>query len=268
MASFRHSGISYRRAYALSIALHVLCAALLVVTATPFVIGGTSSGVATAGETTRVARFTIERRSRASAVRAAQPRHVTRMTRVANVAARAVPRPAAARLREPQPATSRAAGASRTRSGALALTIVTPPPERSAAAIVPQAARTILRPAAVQAAPSPSAAPHFVAAAPSASEPPQTSIRGADVPSGGWGQTFVKPLVADDDALASVRADYHASVVATVDVDESGRATRVTLPASFAGDAKSEIEKRLLALRYVPAECNGLRCTGTLQVTI
>ncbi len=92
----------------------------------------------------------------------------------------------------------------------------------------------------------------------------------ADVPSGGWGQSFAKPIVADDDALASLRASVHTpdALAAEVTVDDTGRATHVTLPPSLASDVRAQIEQRLLALRYVPAECNGLRCAATLRIAL
>ena len=35
-----------------------------------------------------------------------------------------------------------------------------------------------------------------------------------------------------------------------------------------AEEAREEIVQRLSAVRYVPAECNGLRCAGTLVVSL
>ncbi|MBD5656323.1 MAG: hypothetical protein IAI50_14255 [Candidatus Eremiobacteraeota bacterium] len=88
------------------------------------------------------------------------------------------------------------------------------------------------------------------------------------MPPGGWGQSFEKPLIADDAALADLRSRYHARSAVTVDVDEAGHATRIVLPSGLTDDVRAEIEKRLRELRYVPAECNGLRCDGTLQILI
>ena len=91
---------------------------------------------------------------------------------------------------------------------------------------------------------------------------------GRDGPNGGWGQNFEKPLVADESALADLRSKYHASATISVVVDENGHAIKIYIPDSLSSDARSEIERRLIALRYVPAECNGLRCQATLQILI
>jgi hypothetical protein len=116
--------------------------------------------------------------------------------------------------------------------------------------------------------PSPSATPSPSASASSSPAPAAVAVVQADMPPGGWGQSFAKPLVADDEALASLRASVHARAIATIEVDNSGHAIRVTLPQTLAADLRAEIEKRLLALQYVPAECNGLRCSGTLELAI
>ena len=88
----------------------------------------------------------------------------------------------------------------------------------------------------------------------------------AEVPNGGWGQNFANPLLADESALDDLRAKYHGT--ASVQVDEAGHAVKVVLAGSLTPEARDEIEKRLLSLHYVPAECNGLRCTGTLQLAL
>jgi hypothetical protein len=114
------------------------------------------------------------------------------------------------------------------------------------------------------------------AAAPAAEEsqdqssaaPPATSGRDYGIPAGGWGQNFDKPLVADDSALSDLHARFHGSATVTVLVDDSGRATKVIVPDAIPGDARDQIERLLLTLRYVPAECNGLHCSGTLQINL
>ena len=96
----------------------------------------------------------------------------------------------------------------------------------------------------------------------------QKTDSGIDTSSGGWGQNFDRPILADDSALNDLRAKYRGFVV-TVHVDENGRATRVSgLPESLGADARSELLARLLALRFAPAECNGLRCAGTLTIQL
>jgi hypothetical protein len=88
------------------------------------------------------------------------------------------------------------------------------------------------------------------------------------MPAGGWGQNFDKPLVADESVLSALRARFHGSATVTVLVDDSGRATKVIVPDALPGDARDEIERLLLTLRYVPAECNGLHCSGALQIIL
>jgi hypothetical protein len=94
------------------------------------------------------------------------------------------------------------------------------------------------------------------------------SARGFDVPPGGWGQSFEHPLVADDSALGDLRNRYHAVSHVSIDVDETGKPIRVTLPAGISDDIRTELERALMDLRYVPAECNGLRCAGTLDLAL
>jgi hypothetical protein len=67
--------------------------------------------------------------------------------------------------------------------------------------------------------------------------------------------------------LADLRAKYHFAAPISVRVDENGKALKVLWPEAIPSDARAEIEKRLVAMRYVPAECNGLRCIGILQIT-
>jgi len=89
----------------------------------------------------------------------------------------------------------------------------------------------------------------------------------AEAPPGGWGQNFHDPVVLDENSLAPLRARYRG-VVAHVDVDEDGHATRVSIDGAVDADARAEIERRLLATRFVPAECNGLRCAATLDLRV
>jgi hypothetical protein len=87
-------------------------------------------------------------------------------------------------------------------------------------------------------------------------------------PPGGWGASFEEPLVADETALDELRARYRGARAIRIDVDEAGHATRVVAPASMPTDLRTALEHELLALHYVPAECNGLRCGGTLQLSL
>jgi hypothetical protein len=49
-------------------------------------------------------------------------------------------------------------------------------------------------------------------------------------------------------------------------VDERGHATAVTFLAALADtESTEELRQKLLALIYVPAECDGLACAGTFD---
>jgi hypothetical protein len=117
------------------------------------------------------------------------------------------------------------------------------------------------------------AAPEVASPAPAVAErqdvePPPSPLatQASDLSAGGWGQNFAKPLIADEAALDDLRAKYHGT--ANVMVDETGRATKVVVIGALPPDVRLEIETRLLSLHYVPAECNGLRCGGTLSVNL
>jgi len=86
------------------------------------------------------------------------------------------------------------------------------------------------------------------------------------MPPGGWGQSFGHPLIADDAQLAELKSRYHLTAAIAIEVD--GHAMRVALPASLAAHARTELERKLMEMRYVPAECNGLRCQGTLELVL
>jgi hypothetical protein len=126
-----------------------------------------------------------------------------------------------------------------------------------AATLEPQVQTAIAAPAAL---PSATPAPVVLTAA--------VQPAGREGPNGGWGQNFERPLLADETVLSDLRAKYHTSSPISIDVDENGKAVKVVLPDSLTSEARGEIERRLSALRYVPAECNGLRCRGTMQIVI
>jgi hypothetical protein len=109
------------------------------------------------------------------------------------------------------------------------------------------------------------------AAAAATTEPtaqPVKTVALTEAPIGGWGQNFQHPMVLDDDALAELRAHYHGTVV-HIDVSEDGHATRVSVQGSgLDADAVAEIERRLMAARYAPAECNGLPCAAPLDIKV
>ncbi len=270
MSPSRSNRHAFRRAFALSVGLH-FCAALFVVTGSLPMGSGTVQSGGRAFETTRVSYLTIERRVTA------------RREPAATVALRPAPaktappktvalKPAARR----SPAARRAAPASgqhvAEKRFALPLGLATEGPERRIAAASPPPSGPLRATAHATSSPAPSPSPSEAATASpepaKAGASEQLAARGVDVPPGGWGQSFERPLVADESALETLRTRYHASGSVRVEVDDAGRATRVSLPAGLPDDVRAELERRILELRYIPAECNGLRCTGTLQLMI
>jgi hypothetical protein len=76
------------------------------------------------------------------------------------------------------------------------------------------------------------------------------------------------PAFAAPADLAALRSQLPKHVRIRVDVDETGRATDVRFVAPQPTDETlaQAIRAALLALRYVPADCNGLHCEGTLEI--
>ena len=271
---------SLQRSLGISAGLHFMLIPLFATSAVVFVGSGPASNGAPASET--VSTFTIVRAGHAvhavHPVAHFAPRVATRPVALAAVATRSTPEARMTRGR--RPATGRPVRANdvaRVMTGVpsaatvrrLALAIPTPGAERETA--VERTAPTAV-PAVATAAPALERTP-----APPATSMPATpgptpvtvaAARGIDVPAGGWGQSFGRPLVADDAALADLRSRYHSRAAITIDVDETGRATHVVLPASLAAEMRAELERKLMEMRYVPAECNGLRCDGTLELVL
>ena len=163
-------------------------------------------------------------------------------------------------------------GAGRTRV-AIALTIATAAPESQSHFLRPSARERaeIAVPATRTPTPSPLATTEstpVVVLIPMAPARVVATSTQTGVPAGGWGASFENPLFADDSALDDLRARYRGARTIRVDVDEAGHAIRVVVPASMAPDLRSALERDLFALRYIPAECNGLRCGGTLQLNL
>ncbi|MGD0472495.1 MAG: hypothetical protein ABSB70_04690 [Candidatus Velthaea sp.] len=117
------------------------------------------------------------------------------------------------------------------------------------------------------ASPPPAIAATTPAPAPSATHPPA-------VVAASFGGLFTQnypPALAEPSALAEIRtlASGRTRIRIAIDVDETGQATgvRFVAPASDP-QIEDEIRSKLLALHYVPADCNGLHCDGTLEVTL
>lgn len=272
---------SLGRAAIASLALHLLAVPLF----TPAgAAHDTRFARAEAGgdETTHVSTITFDRAHRRPSLAALErprPHHasppVARIARIARVATPAKPArepvgPVAARHVASAGGGGRSAEARTTtaRRAGIALALETAAPERDAA---PRALPPIVREAETPAQPSAPAKPTTI---PPTSAAPDTPVAVAvaphdgDVAPGGWGQSFANPLVADEATLAGLRAKYRGLRAIAIDVDASGHATRVEIPESVTGDAREELARILSGARYVPAECNGLRCTGKLVLVL
>jgi hypothetical protein len=232
----------------------------------------TTSASKSAREATTVSYLTIERRP-------AQPRSPTSRPKPARlpspvVAAAAQPAPdVRPAVHAPKPATRRvASAAARISQSALTRETVRTVAFSGATSAHRQAVtaaavseqpkeQVVAQPpvSVVAASPSPS---------PSPAAPDANSARVVDVPAGGWGQNFAEPIVADDADLTDLHTRYHDVAKASIEVDDSGHATRVVLPAGLSDDQRADLERRLMALRYIPAECNGLHCAGTIVLTL
>ena len=260
--------LSLKRALGFSAVLHLILGALFLSGDLLAVHGAEYAAGRDAAETTHISYLTFDRRPKT------QPKPV--VERAVAVRTEAAPRAnrASAPARQPLPIPERAVSgkpAARAKDARFMPALTTgSQDERSPQTVVARAvAPPVVTSATAHETPE---AMHAaaVAAAPAAAPPVQAaeaSVHGIELPPGGWGQ-IDKPLIADEAALADIRSRYHAGSAVTIEVDEAGHAIRISLPDDLTGDARLELEKRLRELRYVPAECNGLRCGGTLQISI
>jgi hypothetical protein len=263
-----------KRSLAISGGLHLALLPLLISTV-PAMLGWallTTSASKSAREATTVSYLTIERRPAQQRLPASRPKPARLSSPVVAAAAQPAP-PVRAAVREPKPVERRVASA---------------PARISQSALAPQTVRTVAfagatsarRPAVSAAAvpeqpkeqvvaqPPVSVVAASPAPSPSPAAPDANSARVVDVPAGGWGQNFAEPIVADDADLTDLHTRYHDAAKASIEVDDSGHATHVVLPAGLSDDQRADLERRLMALHYIPAECNGLHCAGTLVITL
>jgi hypothetical protein len=79
---------------------------------------------------------------------------------------------------------------------------------------------------------------------------------------GNFGETY--PASVEPSVRGAMLSGL-AGVVVRVSVDENGRATAVDFVRE-PGDPsqRDELRARILAARFIPAACNGLRCAGTV----
>ncbi|MEA2721213.1 MAG: Gram-negative bacterial TonB protein C-terminal [Candidatus Eremiobacteraeota bacterium] len=81
---------------------------------------------------------------------------------------------------------------------------------------------------------------------------------------GNFSETY--PASIEPSARAPLFAGVNG-VTVRITVDENGRATSIEFlrpPADAA--LREELRARLLALHFIPAACNGLRCAGTVEL--
>ncbi|HEX3549085.1 MAG TPA: hypothetical protein VHT53_01845 [Candidatus Elarobacter sp.] len=146
--------------------------------------------------------------------------------------------------------------------------------ERRAAPLVEPDRRAIVTPTVI--APAAVARPTAAAVAaapvtsatgvPAASPAPATASTAAPREDGigNFGETY--PAAIDPSARGALLAGI-AGVVVRITVDENGRATAIDFVREPSDAAqRDELRARLLAARFIPAACNGLRCAGTVTL--
>ncbi len=262
-----------------SIALHALGTPFFARSSTSPQTGGIGAGGITANERVRyavVGRFSLE--SPRTNARPSKPaaHRVPTATATATSPAHARPTNDATRAtgdihtnHSSESRVGRADAAAGRSRGRIAMTIATAAPDRPIIDPTPSARESAATLAPESSTPLAIAEPTSVAAPTPAATAPVVAVRAeSGIPAGGWGASFEKPLVADETALDDLRARYRGARAIRIDVDDAGHATRVVAPASMPADLRSALEHELLALHYVPAECNGLRCGGTLQLSL
>ena len=260
----QENGLSLKRAIGISAVLHLLFVPLLFVVE-PFVgSGGEQPEGAALERHSVVATLTIEHRIKAAPVRAAariaqvpvQPQATHEKRRpiapprvVHDAPVAGLPAERAVHVERPSAATGEEGPSEK---------------KRAPATVQPASRAPDLEATTPGPAPSAVASAAAVAVALSEKTAPE---RGSEASAGGWGQNFDNPMLPDEATLADLKAKYHVAGI-TIKVDESGHALRVIVPSGVPEEAREEIVQRLSAVRYVPAECNGLRCAGTLVVSL
>ena len=117
---------------------------------------------------------------------------------------------------------------------------------------------------------------------PEATDAGAPSVAGTPAPSSAPSAATVAPVAQNDEGIGNFGETYPASIepsirsalvavgagfVVRVTVDENGRATALEFMRS-PPDAtlREELRAKLLAARFIPAACNGLRCAGTVEL--
>ena len=121
----------------------------------------------------------------------------------------------------------------------------------------PAPAHTEVALAASAGSPVPAPAPSVAAATPAPVAQTEEGI-------GNFGETYPASI---EPSLRSALAAVGSGFVVRVDVDENGRATAVEFMRSPPDPTlREELREKLLAARFIPAACNGLRCAGTVEL--
>jgi TonB family protein len=75
------------------------------------------------------------------------------------------------------------------------------------------------------------------------------------------------PAQVDPQARSGLFEGVAGSVVLRVEIDETGRVTSIAFVRAPADPAlKDALRNRILATRFIPAACNGLRCSDTIEL--
>jgi hypothetical protein len=119
---------------------------------------------------------------------------------------------------------------------------------------------------------APAAAPVVVAAAVAApaaaapNAPPSPAVVEArDDAIGNFGENY--PAKVDPQARGTLFAGVGEGVVIRLEIDENGHVTALEFVRAPADPAlKETLRSRLLATRFIPAACNGMRCADTVEL--
>ncbi|HEX3469316.1 MAG TPA: hypothetical protein VHT05_14645 [Candidatus Elarobacter sp.] len=118
-----------------------------------------------------------------------------------------------------------------------------------AATPTPTPAPAATPPAAIAASPAPAATP---------------VVAQSEEGIGNFGETYPASI---DPALRGGLTAVGSGFVVRVAVDENGHATAVDFVRAPAdATLREELRTKLLATRFIPAACNGLRCSGTVEL--
>jgi hypothetical protein len=82
---------------------------------------------------------------------------------------------------------------------------------------------------------------------------------------GNFGENY--PAQVDPQARSGIFEGVAGSVILRVEIDEAGRVTAISFIRAPADPAlKDTLRTRILAARFIPAACNGLRCSDTIEL--